>query len=221
MWMTDHNAKECASCKSKKLLHSDEGEHDFVVLGADYIAIIEVKNSKENVSGSSSSAKEQLAILVNLIEGVSKKFIQLRHSNERMADEAAASKLERTVISASSSNQKPIIEKQRLNRIAPKSKISPIVESKVNQSDTFHRETSNSHENDEKTAACQKAVEYQATAKTDLSATKSFKIVRCVAFPGIENPSTLDLSIIESEANIITASDLDCFSTWWDQNIEL
>ena len=283
MWMFDHNAKECASCKSKILLHSDEGEHDFVVLGADYIAIIEVKNSPENVSNSSSSAKDQLTKLIKLIEGISNKSIQLPHSNERMADEAAASKPERTVSSVSSSNQKSNTEKQTaicedplqegktssddndnldqamklnnqtialseetqenvvteiveslssvimrasntdmrqpVNRIEPSSKSSPFVESQVNQSDTFHREIRNSDENCEKTAACQKAVEYQATTKTDLSATNSFKIVRCVAFPRITNPSTSDFSNIENEANLITASDLDCFSSWWDKNI--
>ena len=446
MWMSDHNFKECASCRSKKLIHSDEGEHDFVVLGADYIAIIEVKNSEKNASDSLSSAKDQLGKLTKLIEGISRKSIQLLHSDEDAASkperninsaslskrepinekqiaisehpllvgknsfhdndyqtikssektqenkltensgkitlaavsvpnadvrqifsrsepcsknwrmnrlessqvstsytfhqekikleeiddkiatcniangneakatsgslssakkplrklirhidgaskklkqslrsnswltkEAAASKPERNVCSASSSkNQNSIIEKQtaitedpllvgkasfdgndyktiqssektqenalteivenislvtmcepntdtrecvnRTEACLKTSSVNNLERSQISSFDTFHHKPNKSGEVDKKLAACQIAVGNQDNVETVLSEVKTFKIVRCVAFPRIESHST-DLSFIENEANIINACDLDCFSSWWDDNI--
>ena len=44
MWLSEHNARDCPKCH-KKRLQSDEVENDFIVIGPDYIVLIEVKNA--------------------------------------------------------------------------------------------------------------------------------------------------------------------------------
>ena len=220
MWMSDHNAKDCASCKSKKLLHSDEGENDFVVLGADYIIIIEVKNSETNASNSLSLAKEQLGKITKLIEGISKKSIQPHNANELLTN-ATATNFEQTVSSASIGIKSEIANK-RQTVICAGSLDGPSddndlldqameLDNRIIQSSEETQENVLT-ENNEKTST-------DLSEEINLSETETFKIVRCVAFLGIANHSTSDLTTIENEANIITGSDLNCFSGWLEENI--
>ena len=85
MWDSNHSAKECSKRKEqptcKKGLNSDEGENDFVVIGPDYIVLIEVKNAEEKASQESMSdfakaAVEQMDKLQHVIRGIAKESIE-------------------------------------------------------------------------------------------------------------------------------------------------
>ena len=92
MWDSNHDAKSCSketnkspSCKNKEL-NKTEGEHDFVVIGPDYIVKIEVKNPKifqpsaasnnmpkSPIRSSIDNAKVQLKKAEELICGIAEK----------------------------------------------------------------------------------------------------------------------------------------------------
>ena len=92
MWDPDHNPKECSKKKRqpncKNGLYSDEGENDFVVIGPNYIVLIEVKNaeqqaSRDSLAGFAKSAAEQLDKLMLLIKGIAQESVQIEASGER------------------------------------------------------------------------------------------------------------------------------------------
>ena len=80
MWESNHDAKKFKQKKEKpncnnNVLHSDEGENDFVVLGPDYIVLIEVKNavnemSTESISNFVASGEKQIQKLMTIIKGI-------------------------------------------------------------------------------------------------------------------------------------------------------
>ena len=88
MWdPTDHYAKECSkknekpNC-TKKMLHCDEGEVDFVVIGPDYIVMIEVKNTRENHSSFYEKGRRQMDKLTHMITGIAEETLPEERSTE-------------------------------------------------------------------------------------------------------------------------------------------
>ena len=74
MWLKKHDGKNCSKCNRKRL-NCDEGENDFVVIGPNYIVLIEVKNAEEKATLESmmeftKSAVEQQSHLMHVIEGI-------------------------------------------------------------------------------------------------------------------------------------------------------
>ena len=86
MWDLNHPKKCYPNCRGKKALHSDEGESDFVVIGPDYIVLIEVKNTGENHSSFYEKGCQQMDKLIHMIRGVAKESLP----EERSTDTADA-----------------------------------------------------------------------------------------------------------------------------------
>ena len=70
LWDFNHNQKECSKCINRK--SSDEGELDFVVLGPDYIVLIEVKNAvkSESISSFTEKAAKQMDKITQVIKRI-------------------------------------------------------------------------------------------------------------------------------------------------------
>ena len=78
IWDSKHNTETCSS--AKKMLcekpNKTEGEHDFVVMGPDYIVIIEVKNpikQQRNINESVKKAHEQFQRAETLVRAIAEK----------------------------------------------------------------------------------------------------------------------------------------------------
>ena len=78
IWDSKHNTETCSSAK-KTLCeepNKTEGEHDFVVMGPDYIVFIEVKNpirKQRNINDSVKKAREQLQRAETLVRAIAEK----------------------------------------------------------------------------------------------------------------------------------------------------
>ena len=105
MWESNHDPKNCSQKKekpncNKNVLHSDEGENDFVVLVPDYIVLIEVKNaekeiSTESMSGFIASAEKQIKKLITVIKGItdeSSKTDETKVDNQETSEKKLESK---------------------------------------------------------------------------------------------------------------------------------
>ena len=98
MFDANHQVRECSNRKQqpncKKGLHSDEGENDFVVLGPNYFALIEVKNAEKEASIASmknfvKSASKQLDKLIQVIEGIAHATIKNETLDSGCSDSSA------------------------------------------------------------------------------------------------------------------------------------
>ena len=73
IWLKNHPQKQSSEKvgKCKKDPNSDEAEHDFVVIGPDYIAILEVKSTSGRFAGTAKkNSQEQQRRFWKLIEGI-------------------------------------------------------------------------------------------------------------------------------------------------------
>ena len=84
IWDSKHNTETCSAKKTPKKSakkstceapNKTEGEHDFVVMGPDYIVIIEVKNpiKQENINDSVKDARKQFQRAETLVRAIAKK----------------------------------------------------------------------------------------------------------------------------------------------------
>ena len=74
MWEIDHEAKTCKKCQ--KHPNCVEGENDFIIIGPNYIVLIEVKNPDEDLTYQKEllhKAEVQLKKSVSIIEGMLRK----------------------------------------------------------------------------------------------------------------------------------------------------
>ena len=74
MWEIGHNPKKCTICQ--RTPKCDEGENDFIVIGPNYIVLIEVKNPNEDLTYQKElldKAEVQLKKSVSIIEGMLRK----------------------------------------------------------------------------------------------------------------------------------------------------
>ncbi|XP_063710403.1 uncharacterized protein LOC134838961 [Symsagittifera roscoffensis] len=123
MWDSNHDAKSCSketnkspSCKNKEL-NKTEGEHDFVVIGPDYIVKIEVKNPKvfqpsaasnimpkSPIRSSINNAKVQLKKAEELICGIAEKTSGQSFQKIELIQLVAFPNLDQTEISQGTDN---------------------------------------------------------------------------------------------------------------------
>ena len=78
IWDSKHNTETCSSAKKMpcEKPNKTEEEHDFVVIGPDYLAIIEVKNpiyKQKNVTETVKKAREQFQRAETLVRAIAKK----------------------------------------------------------------------------------------------------------------------------------------------------